>query len=223
MQKAQEPLLTESLAPARHSPAAERNASAILQALRAHLPSRGSALEIASGTGQHAAVFAAALPGWRWQPSDRQADAFVSIAQWARLSGASAVETPVLLDVRAAPWPATGAPFGRDFDLVYCANMLHIAPWSCCAGLMQGAARHLRAGGMLVVYGPFVESGVDTAESNKAFDADLRMRDADWGLRDLNDVCREASAAGLTLVARQAMPANNLLLVFAHGNNPAAT
>lgn len=202
------------MTPTQFSSAAERNAAPILSALRQHLSARGKALEIASGTGQHAAHFAAALPGWRWQPSDWQDHAFASISQWADKSGARNVQPPVLLDVRAAQWPDSSPHFGRDFDLVYCANMLHIAPWPCCAGLMQGAARHLRPGGLLVVYGPFVENDVATAPSNQAFDADLRRRDPEWGLRTLDAVCQEAAHAGLALQSRQSMPANNLLLCF---------
>lgn len=202
------------MTPIHYSSAAERNAAPILAALRQHLPARGHALEIASGSGQHGAHFAAALPDWCWQPSDWQDDAFASITQWAAQTGAAHVQPPVLLDVRKAPWPVQGPAFGRDFDLVFCANMLHIAPWACCAGLMQGAARHLRPGGLLVVYGPFVEPDTPTAPSNQSFDADLRQRNPEWGLRTLDAVCQQASDAGLALQARQQMPANNLLLVF---------
>ena len=204
------------MTPIHHSPAAERNAGPIVTALSQHLPAHGDALEIASGTGQHAAAIAAALPHWRWQPSDWQANAFASITQWATLAGAGNVESPVLLDVRSPHWPSREPHFGRDFDLVFCANMLHIAPWPCCAGLMQGAARHLRSGGRLVVYGPFVENDVATTASNKAFDADLRSRNPEWGLRTLEAVTDEASHAGLALLQRDAMPANNLLLFFGH-------
>ena len=202
------------MTPIHRSIAAERNAAPILSAMRPHLPARGRALEIASGSGQHGAHFAAALPEWQWQPSDWQGDAFASINQWAAAAGASNVQLPVLLDVRATAWPMESPVFGRDFDLVFCANMLHIAPWPCCAGLMQGAARHLRPGGLLVVYGPFVETDTPTAPSNQAFDADLRRRNPEWGLRHLDAVCQEASHAGFALQARHAMPANNLLLVF---------
>ena len=197
-----------------HSPAAERNSAAILEQLRALIGSTGEALEIASGTGQHGAAFAAALPGWHWQPSDWQADAFDSITAWAKQSGASNVRTPVLLDVRAASWPAHGPSFGHPFDLIYCANMLHIAPWECCAGLMQGAARHLAPEGLLVTYGPYLEDGVPTAASNLAFDDSLRERNPAWGLRALATVQEQAQSAGLQLRERRAMPANNLLLVF---------
>ena len=195
-----------------HSPAAERNQAPILDVLRRLLPPSGSALEIAAGSGQHAAHFAAALPGWRWQPTDADPAALASIA--ARCNGLANVAPPLrldLLDAATAHWPGLPGPF----DLVYCANLLHIAPWLACAALMHGAARCLAPDGALVVYGPFLEDDVATAASNLAFDADLRSRDAAWGLRRLADVTAEARAAGLELRERVAMPANNLALVFA--------
>ena len=197
-----------------HSPAAERNRAPILERLRALLAPSGEALEIASGTGQHAACFAAALPGWHWQPSDRQEDAFDSIRAWAAQAGAGKVRAPVQLDVRAPRWPAQGPAFTQPFDLIYCANMLHIAPWACCAGLMEGAARHLAPSGRLVTYGPFLEDDLPTAPGNLAFDASLRERDPAWGLRRLEDVRQAAQQANLQLQERHALPANNLLLVF---------
>lgn len=199
---------------ARYSPAAERNALPILQVLQPLLPDRGLALEVASGTGQHVAAFAAALPGWTWQPSDLQADHFDSIMAWCQQAGVRNVRAPVRLDVLAPRWPSARPAFAELFSLVYCANMLHIAPWACCAGLMQGAARYLAPGGRLVTYGPYLEDNVPTAPSNVAFDANLRQRDLAWGIRRLDDVAREAAHAGLRLAARHALPANNLLLVF---------
>ena len=205
-----------------HSPAAERNRDPILAQLQALLPATGSALEIASGTGQHAAHFAAALPGWTWQPTDHQATHFASITGWAAKAGAPNVLPPLRLDVLHSPWPSDGPAFGATFGLVYCANMLHIAPWACCAGLMQGAARHLAPGGVLVTYGPYLENGVPTAPGNLAFDQSLRAQDARWGIRRLEDVAAQAAHAGLHLAARHAMPANNLLLVWARSPAPAA-
>ena len=197
-----------------HSPAAERNALPILQVLQSLLSDHGRALEVASGTGQHVASFAAALPGWTWQPSDLQADHFPSIMAWCEQAGVRNVRAPVRLDVLATRWPSAKPAFAEPFELVYCANMLHIAPWACCAGLMQGAARHLAPGGLLITYGPYLEDGVPTAPGNLGFDANLRERDPAWGLRRLDDVAREAAHAGLRLAARHALPANNLLLVF---------
>lgn len=201
-----------------HSPAAARNSGPILAVLQALLPERGAALEIASGTGQHAACFAAAFPGWTWQPTDAEPHGFASIAAWSADSGASNVLAPLVLNVLSDTWPGTGpaatAPFNHSFDLIYCANMLHIAPWACCAGLMQGAARHLAPTGHLVTYGPYLEDDVPTAPGNLAFDASLRAQNPAWGIRTLSDVTREAQRAGLHLAARHALPANNLLLVW---------
>ena len=171
-------------------------------------------LEVASGTGQHVAWFAAALPGWTWQPSDAQDAQFDAIAAWCTEAGVRNVLPPVLLDVLEPRWPHQGPAFDTPFDLIYCANMLHIAPWACCAGLMQGAARYLAANGRLVTYGPYLENGVPTAPSNRDFDASLRERHPAWGIRRLEDVAQVAAAAGLHLAARHALPANNLLLVW---------
>ncbi|MDO5692898.1 MAG: DUF938 domain-containing protein [Pseudomonadota bacterium] len=197
-----------------HSPAAERNQGPILAVLRGLLGAKGRALEIASGTGQHAAHFAAALPGWHWQPTDVDDAGFDTIRGWALQTGATNVAPPRRLDVLDASWPPDGDPFAEPFDLIHAANLLHISPWPCCAGLMAGAARHLAPEGQLVVYGPFIEHDVPTAPSNLAFDADLRRRNPAWGLRHLDDVRRTARAAGLRLAQRHALPANNLLLVF---------
>jgi hypothetical protein len=193
----------------RHSAAAERNRAPILAVLERVLPARGFALDIASGSGQHAAHFAAALPGWQWQPSDVDASALASIDAWC--AGLTNVRAAMVLDVMQSTWH--GVP--DRVDLIFCANLLHISPWPACAALMQGAARHLAPAGLVAVYGPFVVDGVPTAPSNVAFDADLRARDAAWGLRRLADVAAEAEAVGLELRSREAMPANNLLLVFA--------
>ncbi len=191
------------------SPAADRNKQAILDALQRLLPPSTSVLEIASGTGQHAQHFALACPAWRWQPTD--ADPTLLPAIDARCSGIANVLPALRLDVMQAAWPVSAAaPFGA----VYCANLLHIAPWSTCAALMTGAAAHLAPGGLLLLYGPYRQAGVRTAPSNEAFDTDLRSRHPQWGLRALADVEREAAAQRMTLREVVAMPANNLLLVF---------
>ena len=197
-----------------HSPAAERNRQPILDVLRQVLPGRGTALEIASGTGQHVAWFAAGLPGWTWQPSDAQADDIDSIASWCAEANVGSVLRPVVLDVMTPRWPSAGDEFRTPFDAIYCANMLHISPWSTCAALMRGAARYLSAAGQLITYGPYLEHNVPTSPGNVSFDADLRATSADWGIRALEDVTREAALAGLRLSTRVQMPANNLLLVF---------
>ena len=196
--------------PRRHSPAAERNGPPILAELQRLLPAQGLMLEIASGTGQHAAFFSAGLPGWQWQPTDFNAAALPSIRAWC--AGLPRVRPPLQLDVLSQPWPAE---LPRPVDAMFCANMIHIAPWACTAALMQGAARHLSPHGLLITYGPYLEEGVMTSPGNTAFDADLRSRDAAWGLRGLAAVADEAQGAGLQLRERVAMPANNLLLVWA--------
>ena len=197
-----------------HSAAADRNKEPILAVLRQLLGPGGSALEIASGTGQHAAWFAAALPGWTWQPTDADASMLPAIAARIAEADLSNVRPPLRLDVEAPQWPTPQAPFAERFDAIYCANMLHIAPWACCAALMQGAAQWLRPGGQLVTYGPYFVQGEDPTQGNTDFDADLRMRNPAWGIRWLHAVQAEAAAAGLQFVERVAMPANNLLLVF---------
>ncbi|MES2879264.1 MAG: DUF938 domain-containing protein [Pseudomonadota bacterium] len=193
------------------SPAAERNKQPILEVLRQVLPEHGSALEIASGTGQHVTWFAAHLPHWTWQPTDTQPHALNSIAAYVAQQDLPNVLAPVRLDVLAPRW----LPDEAQFDLIYCANMLHISPWATCAALMQGSARHLAPGGLLITYGPYLEDGVPTSAGNLAFDQSLRAQNPDWGIRRREDVAQEAARAGLQLTARHAMPANNLLLVWA--------
>jgi SAM-dependent methyltransferase len=197
-----------------HSPAAERNRGPILDALKQVLPPAGAALEIASGTGQHAVHFAAALPRWTWQPTDRDPGARASVAAWAADAALDNLAAPLHLDVTSDDWPV------ERVDAIFCANMIHIAPWAACLGLIAGAARHLAPGGLLILYGPFIVAGEPTAASNLAFDADLRARDPAWGLRELEQVADLASRQGLALAQRFAMPANNQLVVFRKGSAP---
>lgn len=196
------------------SPAADRNKAPILERLQAVLPAQGTALEIASGTGQHAVWFAAGLPGWRWQPTDFEAHALPAIDARVAEAGLTRVAPARRLDVLAPQWPAEGPAFSAPFDAIYCANMLHIAPWATCAALMQGGARHLAVGGLLITYGPYLEHGLPTSPGNLAFDASLRANHPDWGIRQLADVTGQAHHAGLVLLQRHAMPSNNLLLVW---------
>lgn len=190
------------------SAAAERNKAPILAVLRTVLPRHARVLEIAAGTGQHAAHFAAAEPGWDWLPSDADAGALPGIA--ANCAGLGNVRAPLRLDVSGSPWPVAPAAY----DAVYCANLVHIAPWACCPALLQGAATCLRRGGVLVLYGAYLVEGEATAPSNLAFDADLRARDPAWGLRRLDDVSRAAAAVGFSLERRLPMPAHNWSVVF---------
>ncbi len=195
------------------SPAAERNRDAIAAQLLRLLPGASFdhprlALEIAAGTGQHAAHFAAQLPGWHWLPSDGQAASLLGIQAWCE--DLPNVRAPIWLDVMSPVW--AGVP--EQVDAIYCANMLHIAPWPTCAALMAGSKRHLRPGGLLLVYGPFWQGDQEPEPSNVAFDADLRQRNPAWGLRSVVDVAQQARTQGLELQEQVAMPANNLLLVF---------
>jgi hypothetical protein len=192
----------------RFAPAAERNLQPILEVLQRVLPSAGLLLEVASGTGQHALGFAAALPGLSVQPSDLDEENLASIAAWQAHEARRDVLPPVRLDVRAAVWPVEGA------DAIFCANMIHIAPWAACLGLLAGASRLLPGDGPLVLYGPYKRGGQHTAPSNEAFDASLRERDAAWGVRDLEEVVAEAASQGLALDEVVAMPANNLSVVL---------
>lgn len=193
------------------SPASERNKGPILAALQHLLPAQGRLLEIASGSGQHALHCAAHLPRWQWQPSDPDAAALASVQARAERQPLPGLLPPLQLDVLRRPWPL---PADARFDAVFCANMLHIAPWACCAALMRGAAQWLAPAGQLLTYGPYFVRGEPAAPGNSAFDADLRARNPAWGLRWLHDVQAEAETCGLQLAGRLAMPANNLLLVF---------
>jgi hypothetical protein len=207
-------MTSRGMAGAPISTAAERNKQPILDVLLRVLPAQGKALEIASGTGQHVAWFAAGLPGWTWQPTDADASALPEIAACVAEANVPNVRPPLRLDVMAPQWPADGPCFGHEFDAIYCANMLHISPWPTCAALMRGAARHLARDGVLITYGPYLEDDVPTAPGNLAFDQSLRARNPAWGIRRLREVNAEAQLNGFALRERHAMPANNLLLVF---------
>jgi SAM-dependent methyltransferase len=190
-------------------PAPERNKQPILAVLERVLPASGTLLEIASGSGQHAVHFARALPALRWIPSDHDADNLASIGAWVAESGLPNLQPPIELDVRSDSWDV------GTLDAAFNANMIHIAPWECCVGLFAGLGRHLAAGGIFVLYGPFRIAGAHTAPSNAEFDAGLRARDPQWGVREIESVEAEAARVGLTLRERVPMPANNQTLVFA--------
>ena len=192
----------------RYAPATARNRDPILQVLRSLLPSRGLLLEIASGSGEHAVFFADAFPQLTWQPSDPDPACRGSIEGHRAAAGLENVASPLNLDVRAADWPVERP------DVIFCANMLHIAPWASTEGLMAGAGRHLMPGGGLCIYGPFIREDRETAPSNLAFDQSLRAQNPAWGLRRLVDVEALAVAAGLSLAEAIEMPANNLILWF---------
>lgn len=189
----------------REAPSAARNREPLLAVLKARLTAPAFVLEVASGTGEHALWFSTALPHLTWQPTDPDPDARASIAAWREDAGPNLLP-PLQLDA-AGPWPVESA------DVVLSINMIHIAPWAAAEGLVAGAARVLRQGGALILYGPFRE-GAATTPGNAEFDADLRARDPAWGVRELDDVVALASSRGLRLAERVEMPANNLVLVF---------
>ncbi|NPD24423.1 DUF938 domain-containing protein [Corallococcus exiguus] len=192
----------------RHAPATERNREPLLAVLREVLPTEGTLLEVASGTGQHAAFFAKAFPGLTWQPTDGDPSSLESIDAWRMEEGLANVLPARLLDASSDAWPVEHA------DAMLCVNMIHIAPWAACQGLMRGAARVLRPGGRLVLYGPYFVEGKETAPSNLAFDESLRARDASWGVRELGAVTAEAARHGLQRERVVEMPSNNLTVVF---------
>lgn len=191
----------------RRAPAAARNVEPIGDVLADWLPPNGSVLEIASGTGEHALAFARRFPNLTWQPSDPDPQALTSIEAW-RDEGPANLLPPLKLDVCEADWPV-----GRA-DAILCINMVHISPWEASLGLLEGAFRLLRAGGSLILYGPWLEAEVETAPSNLAFDQSLKSRDPRWGLRKVDDFAAEAARRGLALAGRRAMPANNIMLRF---------
>jgi SAM-dependent methyltransferase len=202
------------------SPAAERNKQVILQRLQSLLCAPGCALEIASGPGQHVVWFAEHMPDWHWQPTENDPALVAAVNARVEIAGLQKqVRLAHALDVTCAPW-SFAAP-GQTFDAIFCANLLHIAPWAACTGLMQGAAQCLAPHGRLITYGPYLEQDVPTSPGNQAFDASLRASNAQWGLRQLDAVAQQAQAAGLQLRERHAMPANNLLLVWAREPAPA--
>jgi SAM-dependent methyltransferase len=192
----------------RSAPAALRNREPIAEVLKDWLPSTGLVLEVASGTGEHAALFAERFPNLEWQPSDVDPDALRSIRAWRDEARLPNLRDPLRLDAASAEWPVAKA------GAVLSINMVHISPWTSALGLMEGAARLLSGGGALILYGPWLKDDVPTADSNVAFDADLRRRDPQWGLRRVEDFAAAAAERGLVLQEVRAMPANNLMLLL---------
>jgi SAM-dependent methyltransferase len=191
------------------SPSTARNTAPILAVLKAHMPARGRVLEVACGTGEHALAFSTALPGLAWTPSDPDEAAVASAEAW-RADGPDNLQPALRLDATdPTTWP------DGPFEAVFCANMIHISPWAATEGLMRLAGQVLlNPGGLLVTYGPYRETDVETAPSNLAFDESLKDRDPAWGLRDRDDVVQAALDQGLALTRRVEMPANNLMLLF---------
>ncbi|MGO4406087.1 DUF938 domain-containing protein [Bosea sp. RAF48] len=193
------------------APAAERNRDAILDVLRHVLPPSGLVLEIASGSGEHAIHFAAALPALTFQPSDPAPDALASIAAWTQASGLTNILPPLMLDACAPQWPVEAA------DAILCINMIHISPWRATEGLFRQARLLLKPDGPLYLYGPYRRPGRPLEPSNAAFDESLRGRDPEWGLRDLGEITTLAAANGFGTPQVIEMPANNLSVIFRAG------
>ena len=190
------------------SPSAERNREPIAEVLAQVLPQSGLVLEVGSGTGEHAVHFARAMPHLTWQPSEQDAACLRSISAWIAVEAQANVRPPLSLDVTNAQWPIAAA------DAIVCINMIHIAPWSVAQALLRGASRVLPPGGLLCLYGPYCVAGKHTSASNRAFDAQLRAMNSDWGVRDLDVVANEARALNIELERTFQMPANNLIAVF---------
>ena len=192
----------------RSAPAAQRNREHIAAVLRDWLPASGLVLEVASGTGEHVVFLAELFPALEWQPSDIHPDALRSIAAWREKSGQANVRQPIVLDAASPVWPIDKAA------AVLSINMVHISPWVSALGLLDGASRLLESGAPLILYGPWLKADVPTAPSNLEFDADLKRRDAEWGLRSVEDFAAEADKRELQLFETRAMPANNMMLLL---------
>jgi SAM-dependent methyltransferase len=200
--------MSEPSDPRLYFPHVARNREPILDVLRRVLPPQGLILEVASGSGEHAAYFAERLPALSWQPTDPDPTALASIAAHRAAAAAPNLLPPLRLDTMSGQWPVERAA------AVVCINMIHITPWAASEGLVAGARRTLRAGGVLYLYGPYRIDGRHTAPSNQDFDAWLRAQNAQWGIRDLANVTALAARHGLFLTETVPMPANNLSVVF---------
>jgi len=207
-----------------YAPATKRNREAILEVLQQVVPYNCTVLEIASGTGEHGVFFAPRMGNRKWLPSEPNPLLLASIEAWQTYQPVDNLYPPLELDVCDSVWPIETrvSPTwlqSLDFETFPLAamvniNMIHIAPWLTCLGIMAGASRILPPGGILYMYGPFKQDGKHTAPSNAAFDATLRSQNPQWGVRDLNDVVEVARARDLSLLTTYQMPANNLSVVF---------
>jgi len=216
----------------RSAPAALRNREPIADVLSRWLPDTGLVLEIASGTGEHAVYFAERFPQLTWQPSDVHADALTSIVAWREAARLPNIREPIIIDASSPDWTIERAdtilsikmpsdscdtsktPENSGIDVVLNLNMVHISPWSAAIGLLNGAARVLKRGGALILYGPWLKGDIETAPTNLVFDRQLRELDPEWGLRRVEDFEAEALARGFALEQVRQMPANNLMLLF---------
>ncbi len=203
--------MPQSSDPRQYRPHVARNRDPIFDVLRRVLPPKGLVLEVASGSGEHATYFAAKFPALDWRPTDPDSEALASVAAHRDAAGLPNLLPPLQLDVTAAHWPVEQA------DAVICCNMIHIAPWAACEGLLAGATRVLPGGGLLYLYGPYKIGGQHTASTNLAFDEQLRARNPAWGIRDIDDVTALAGRHGFALAETVPMPSNNLSVIFQRG------
>ncbi len=197
------------------APAFHRNCGAIVAVLARLLGGRGGdVLEIGSGTGQHAVEFCRGLPDLTWWPSDPLDGHLRSIAAWQKLANLANLRPPARIDASQPDWQLASHGFPPTFTAIFCANVIHIAPWPVAQGIFAAAARHLEADGRLLLYGPFRRDGVHNSPGNVAFDEGLRRDNPEWGVRDTADLKELAAKNGLHLAELIEMPANNAVLVF---------
>ena len=197
-----------------HSDACERNKEPILEILRTAFADCKHVLEVGSGTGQHAVALAGMMPTITWWPTDTNDQHLRSIEAWRQHAGLANVMAPIRLDAAAANWQLEERGLPSSFTVMFCANVVHIAPWTVAQGLFAGAPRHLRAGGELLLYGPFKRDGVHNAASNAAFDESLRRQNPEWGVRDIAELRKLAEQNHLGFRHTFEMPANNAILSF---------
>lgn len=195
--------------PARRSaPAALRNRDPIVEVLSEWLPESGLVLEVASGTGEHVVYFGERFPNLEWQPSDVHQDSLESIRAWREAAQLPNLREAIAIDAAAPDWPIEVA------EALLNINMVHISPWTAAMGLLDGARRVLGPGAPLILYGPWLSDGIETAPSNLEFDSSLKSRDPEWGLRRVEDFAAAAASRGFGFVEQRSMPANNLMLLF---------
>ena len=200
--------------PQRHAPATARNRDVILTLLQRHLPEAGTVLEIASGSGEHAVYFAPTLAPRLWQPSDINPDNVASINAWRADYPSDNLLAAITLDVSENPWTIEQYPMATAVTAIVSINMIHIAPWACCEGLLAGSERLLASGGLVYLYGPFIRDGVPTSASNAAFHQQLTQQNPAWGLRHLDSVIALAENHRLDCIEVVDMHANNLSVIF---------
>ncbi|MEO9873820.1 MAG: DUF938 domain-containing protein [Anderseniella sp.] len=200
------------------APSADRNMDIVRDRLLNIVPETArDILEVSSGTGQHGAHCAHAMPHLRWWPTEYDPERLASIAAYAADTPSGNLMPPQQLDVVDGRWEDTAKP--ERADVIVNINMIHITPWDACAGLLRGAGRKLSAGGLLIFYGPFRRRDVVTADSNEAFEVWLKSQDPAYGLRFVEDVAEEASRHQLSLSETLPVPANNLMVVFRKHRN----